>query len=134
MREQVRPTLVARRGTMRTLSGMATGVAVATLMGVMCLAEQAAIAQPFEHLYGDPTTVDVAGRRTRPVASCPGGGIVAVGTARNVAAMTMDVYLVRLALNGTPISETIYDIGKVDTGLSVVEVTGGGGFVIAGMT
>ena len=92
-------------------------------------------AQPFEYVYGGPTSQEHAGRRAAPVRVCPGGGFVAVGTT-TAPASPQNVYVVRVAADGTRLWEHAYDVapGGDDRGQSIVEARDGSGFVIAGAT
>lgn len=104
-------------------------------LGVFVLSAWPLVAQPFEAVYGPAATADAGARRVKPVAFCPGGGFIAVGTTDQPGAS--DIYVVRTNNLGLPLWEMTYDAqggGQVDEGRALVEYADGSGFVLLGNT
>ena len=108
---------------------------VEMLLLPLLLSAASATAQPFEYVYGPPTSADQSGRRATPVRACPGGGFVAAGTSSTPGAAP-NVYVVRTNASGAPLWELVYDVGPGgnDRGQALAEAADGSGFVVAGTT
>jgi hypothetical protein len=102
-------------------------------LALLPLVAAPAAAQPFEYVYGGPGSQETGGRRATPVRACPGGGFAAVGTT-TAPASPQNVYVVRVAADGTRLWEHVYDVapGGDDRGQSLAEARDGSGFIIVG--
>ncbi len=92
-----------------------------------------AAAQPFEAVYGGAMSSETAGNRVVPVVYCLGGGFIVAGTSTSALGAS-DAYVARVTANGARIWEFLYDLGASESGVSLVELRNGTGFVVAGTT
>ena len=98
-------------------------------------AASTASAQPFELTFGPGGSTEQAGRGVAPVRLCPGGGAITAGSTGDTAIGMSRVYVVRTASMGRPLWERTYDLAPGtlgETGESIVELSDGSGFVVAG--
>ena len=102
--------------------------------GVLAAALAPAALAQTEWVYGPTASTDQGARRVSPVSTACGGGFVSVGT--SIAGGNSNVYVVRTTAAGAPIWELQYDIGpgQNDRGESIVALSAGTGFVVAGST
>jgi hypothetical protein len=92
-------------------------------------------AQPSELTFGPGGSTEQAGRGVAPVRLCPGGGSIAAGSTGDTAIGMSRIYVVRTASTGRPLWEHTYDLAPGtfgETGESIVELSDGSGFVVAG--
>lgn len=96
----------------------------------------------FEAAFGSDAGWERAGKGATPAAVCPDGGYLSVGSSLSDAEDGSDVYLVRVAEDGTAMWERTYDLGgpeygfsdDVGTSLREVRFDAVAGFIVTGTT